>query len=225
MVNETETKPATKKCPHCQSEIPVKAKKCPNCQSDLRNWFNRHPILTILGVFILFIVAVSIIGSGMKKEGYIQSPNEPTKVGEVSQQEQPAQPEKPKIKIFSIGEQTKLGDYILTVNSIKTCVSDNEFIQPSSGNKFIIADITQENVGSIPKDYNLWYFKLQDNKDYSYTTAILSCKEPMFGFGTLQPTMKTRGYITFEIPQGNQPSKLIFTPDWWEMEQIIIEVK
>lgn len=48
----------TKKCKHCQTDIPAGAKKCPQCQGDLRNWPTRHPILTILGLIIIvpFIV-------------------------------------------------------------------------------------------------------------------------------------------------------------------------
>ncbi|HEY4498991.1 MAG TPA: zinc ribbon domain-containing protein [Candidatus Paceibacterota bacterium] len=49
----------TKKCKHCQTDIPKKAKKCPNCQSDLRSWFNRHPFLVILlALILLFIFSV-----------------------------------------------------------------------------------------------------------------------------------------------------------------------
>lgn len=43
----------TKTCPDCQSKISAKAKKCPHCRKDLRSWFARHPILTIIGVLIL----------------------------------------------------------------------------------------------------------------------------------------------------------------------------
>ena len=41
-----------KKCPHCQEEINKKANKCPHCQTDLRWWFARHPIITI--IIVLF---------------------------------------------------------------------------------------------------------------------------------------------------------------------------
>ena len=43
----------TKKCKFCQSEIDKNARKCPQCQADLRSWFSRHPILTIIGLMIL----------------------------------------------------------------------------------------------------------------------------------------------------------------------------
>src|SRR2546423_1408277 len=42
-----------KKCKACQKEIDVKASKCPHCQSDQRNWFLRHPILTVLFALII----------------------------------------------------------------------------------------------------------------------------------------------------------------------------
>lgn len=57
----------TKKCKHCQTDIPLGAKKCPNCQSDLRNWFSRHPILTFLGIIIILPIIFSTISGPSKK--------------------------------------------------------------------------------------------------------------------------------------------------------------
>jgi hypothetical protein len=42
----------TKKCPSCDKDISLKAKRCPYCRQDLRGWFSRHPILTILLILI-----------------------------------------------------------------------------------------------------------------------------------------------------------------------------
>lgn len=52
-----------KKCKSCQSEIDPKATKCPYCQADQRNWFRRHPILTVL--LVLFIIG--LVGSSGNK--------------------------------------------------------------------------------------------------------------------------------------------------------------
>ena len=49
----------TKQCSHCKSEIDATAKKCPKCMTDLRNFFLRHPVWSIIGVLVL----LSIIGS------------------------------------------------------------------------------------------------------------------------------------------------------------------
>lgn len=175
-------------------------------------------ILKLIGGVFVGIIVIIILIAVFSGNG-----EQPKKVGESSGGTEIGT-EQPQTNIFAVGEQVKLGDYILIVNSAESCISDNEFMQPESGKRFVVADISQENTGSEPRSYNLWNFTLQDDKNYSYQTAFANCKEPSFGSGTLQPAMKTRGYITFEIPQGNNPAKLIFSPDWWGTKQIIIEL-
>lgn len=52
-----------KKCSHCQTEVNAKATKCPHCQSDLRSWWRRHPILTIILAIGIGIPVISgIVG-------------------------------------------------------------------------------------------------------------------------------------------------------------------
>lgn len=48
-----------KTCKACKSEIDAKASKCPKCGTDQRNWFARHPILTILGLLLIIPSAIS----------------------------------------------------------------------------------------------------------------------------------------------------------------------
>jgi hypothetical protein len=49
-----------KKCKSCHAEIPDKAKKCSHCGTDQRGWFRRHPILTALGVIIVFFIVIGV---------------------------------------------------------------------------------------------------------------------------------------------------------------------
>ena len=42
-----------KKCRACFKEVEAKAKKCHHCGTDLRSWFGRHKIITVILVFIL----------------------------------------------------------------------------------------------------------------------------------------------------------------------------
>ena len=61
MTNQEKTMSGpTKKCPYCQTDIPAKAKKCPHCQADLRNFFERHSTLTLLGFILLFFYIVGL---------------------------------------------------------------------------------------------------------------------------------------------------------------------
>lgn len=186
--------------------------------SVLKNW------KTWVFAIIFLIIIIAISGDSSK--------NQPTKINQTSETNQSATNQKENQnqealspQIFKIGDKVNLGDYILITNAVSNCKSDNQFSQPKSGNKFIVADITQENSGINPRDYNVWEFKLQDDKDFAYQTAIATCKSPAFSAGTLQSGQKTRGYITFEIPQDNNPSQLIFTPNWLSSEQIVINLK
>jgi len=53
----------TKKCSHCQTDIPRKATKCPNCQSQLKSLPSRHPVLTFFLVVMVFWFMVSLVTS------------------------------------------------------------------------------------------------------------------------------------------------------------------
>ncbi|KKQ26941.1 MAG: hypothetical protein US42_C0018G0015 [Candidatus Magasanikbacteria bacterium GW2011_GWC2_37_14] len=53
---ENTTSVTTKKCRHCQGIVDIKAKKCQHCSSDLRNWFIRHKIISIILIIILYAI-------------------------------------------------------------------------------------------------------------------------------------------------------------------------
>ena len=53
-----------KKCKYCQSEIDAKAKICPKCNKKQGNFFQKHPILTVIvALIIVGIIASSSGGS------------------------------------------------------------------------------------------------------------------------------------------------------------------
>lgn len=51
---------AMRPCKECNQEISSSAKKCPHCGKDQRNFFMRHKIITILGVFIILGMLASM---------------------------------------------------------------------------------------------------------------------------------------------------------------------
>jgi len=53
----------TKQCKQCRTEIDSKASRCPHCQSDLRNWWQKHPVLTI--ILIIFVIPPFLSGFSM----------------------------------------------------------------------------------------------------------------------------------------------------------------
>jgi len=79
------TSEKTKKCPSCDETISAKAKKCSHCRQDLRGWFARHPILTILGIIILTpFVLGSFIFSSVDSEISKDTPPKPERKSELN---------------------------------------------------------------------------------------------------------------------------------------------
>lgn len=111
----------------------------------------------------------------------------------------------------------------MAVNAVSPYTSSNQFIVPKSGNKYVTVDITLQNNAKDPYTYNALEFKLHDNQDYGYTMAM-SDKDPALNTGALQPGEKIRGFITFEIPTNNSPAKLVYTPGFWNLSQIIVDL-
>lgn len=204
-----------KKCKSCQKEIDGKAKKCPYCQTDQRNWFVKHPILTtLLVLFILGVIGTSA-NNGTKKVGTTQTTsNEAT---------QPTTEQAPPTKTYKVGDLVDLNGKTMAVNAVAPYTSGNQFLAPKSGNKFVTVDITLQNNAKDPYTYNALEFKLHDNQDYGYDEAV-SDKTPALSTGTIQPGEKTRGFITFEIPTDNTPAKLVYTPGFWNLSQIIVDL-
>lgn len=54
---------AMKKCPYCMEDVEEEAVVCPHCQRDVRRWWWRHKILTVILIFIGSSFIVSFLGS------------------------------------------------------------------------------------------------------------------------------------------------------------------
>ncbi len=70
-----------KKCKFCHSDIDPKATRCPKCQGDLRNFANRHPILTFLGIIFIvlfWVVTILSLSTSQNKNSKQNSTNIPT---------------------------------------------------------------------------------------------------------------------------------------------------
>jgi len=180
----------TKKCKHCQTDIPIGAKKCPNCQSDLRNWFRRHVVLTVLGSIILFLIIVGAMGS-----------NGPSKIGE-----NPAtNEESSQSQIFKVGDQVEIGDSIITVNKVE--FSDGgSFTKPTAGNEWLNLNLTIENKSNSQQYVTtLGQMFIRDAENNSYQVAVTDkiIENPGFGLdGTIIANSKRTGWVGFEIKKG-----------------------
>jgi hypothetical protein len=95
----------------------------------------------------------------------------------------------------------------ITINSAGVWDSDNMFIKPKNGFIYYTLNVTVINISNETKNVNPLYFSLIDGEGYKYDISFIG-KEPNFGYGSLSPNDKLRGYITFEIIKGATDLKI-----------------
>jgi len=67
MEQNREPSSQTKKCPKCGEDIQTSAKRCKHCQADLRNWFSRHKVITVIMVLAVLVIIAGISGNKSDK--------------------------------------------------------------------------------------------------------------------------------------------------------------
>lgn len=173
----------------------------------------------------VFLALISVSGGLVSRNSGVSmiSNTTPTTVVSSSTASKPEEKKK-EIPTYKIGDSVNMGGKTLTVNGTKPYTSDNPFMAPDSGNKYVAVDISLKNDSSEPFSYNALDFKLQDDKDYQYSHGAFDIS-PYLSYGALQPGQTTRGFIGYEIPVDNVPAKLIFTPGIFGLNQIIVELQ
>ena len=200
----------TKKCKHCQSDIPKKAKVCPQCgkkQGGALKWI------------IIAVVALIIIGSasgGEDEPKKVESNN--TEVGavtEVATREIASQPEE-----FTVGDTVEYKDIKVTLNSV-TENTGSQYNKPTDGNVFLLLDFTIENNSNSELNVSslLCFEAYQDGYSTSESiSALLEISGNQLD-GTVAPGKKMQGSIGYEVPADFKEFEINFNPDVWSSNQ------
>lgn len=204
-------------CKACGEEIAKGVKKCPHCGKDQRNFFMKHKILSGLVIIILLV----IIGSS--------TANKPTKVGTTGSKPTSgtASDTSPaKTQTFSVGDIVKLDDYKVTVNKVYV-VKGNEYAKPESGNEFLAADITVENISNSEQSISsIMMFKIvnKDGRAYDESLTGLTAAKAGQMDGTIGVGRKMTGVYVVEVPKGTKGLELEFDGSLLTTGQVIVKL-
>lgn len=194
------------KCKACGKEI-AKSAKCPGCGKDNRNFFAKHKILTA----ILAILIIAGIGGIFGSSGYdikkVDS-NESSKVEsnenkdeKETKKEEETKTEQQDSRNFAVGETAEKSEsYRISVNSLTEYKSDNEFMQAPEGKKYVVANVTVENLnGSEDMAVSsLMHFNLLSLDGVKYDIALTDAGSQLDG--TVAPGRKLTGNLSYEVP-------------------------
>jgi hypothetical protein len=125
---------------------------------------------------------------------------------------------------FKVGDVVKVGDWQVTVNSVKTS-NGSEFIKPTKG-QFLLLDVSVVNTSSTEQDISsLLNFKLMDSTGISYTETITGDNTPNPPDGKVEAGAPSRGTFTYDVPTSMKAYTFLFEPDITATGESIWDIK
>ena len=202
----------TKKCKHCQSDIPKKAKVCPNCrkkQGGIMKWI------------IIAIVAILLFscGTGNNEDDKKPSNSNPQNVGNVIASEATTTEEVD--NVFEVGEIVETSDLKISFISAEEYKSDNQFIQPKDGNVFYRMEFEFENLSDSDTYVSSYNFTCYAD-DYDMEAKYFDSLDLN---ATLSKGKKTKGSVFFEVPKDAKEITLEYELNFFTEDKVIFKVK
>lgn len=208
--NTTTTQGETKKCKYCQSDIPKKAKVCPVCKKKQK----KNIVLIIILIFVILSFTMCGTMCGLLGDAVDETVKEETKKEDALK--------KLAKKKFKVGETVTTDDMEIKYLSVKDYKSDNEFMQPKKGYKYIKAEFEFVNK-SKEDDLSVSTLSFSCNADdYEVETVYMDDNELD---ADLSPGKKAKGPIFFEVPKDAKSIEIQYESDWWDSIKFIFIAK
>ena len=142
--------------------------------------------------------------------------------GEVKEESKEEVKEEVPNNVYKVGETLETGKVKITFQSAEDYTSDNMFIEPDEGNKYIRAYFVVENTGNTDTLVSSYDFDCYAD-DSAADTPLLTDK--MLSSTTLSPGRKAEGYVYYEVPQNAQKIEIEYETSYWTQKKVIFVVK
>ena len=187
---------------------------------------NKKSILKKWWVWAIAVVVVlGIIGSGEPTES-TSSNNSQVNSGKVTNDniDKKEEPKEEVKDIYSVGEEVKLNDNILVVNSVEKSAGD-EWDTPKEGNEYIIVTVTIRNDGKSEISYNPYDFDMQNSKGQVTEQAFTIINtDTALSSGELVSGGEVSGTIVFEQPVGDPGLVLKYKANMFSDKEVKIKI-
>lgn len=177
--------------------------------------------LIAFGVSLLFMVLIFSAKSPSDKN------SSPKKVEDKSsstntQKKQDASNKKE--VIINVGETAEIDDKLFKVVSIQRNYPGGKYSTLPTGKEWVLVNVYIENKGQKEKSYNSYDFKMEDSSGDRKSNAYVSDVVDELHSGDLAQGGKKLGNIVFEVPKDDKGLKLIYEPNMFNDEKVIVKL-
>lgn len=163
-----------------------------------KNWFARHKVLTVIGIMVIIGIIAGAAGGGDSEPKTTNTTDNSS-----SSSEQKTE--------FTKGETVSFDSRELTVTDVqRNYQTGNEYLQPESGNEFVIVTVTLKNNSDSNMDYNTFDFKLQDSNGVQKDEDFTVLSEGKLNSGSLAPGGTVTGKLGYQVMKDDAKLKLIY---------------
>ena len=214
----------TKRCKHCQTEIPVGAKVCPNCRK--KQGMGCLPKILIAVAVVVILAVVVSMGSGDSSSGIDNSGAADTAANKTESAEATETEPEEESNVVKVGGSYEKDGLKFTVEDadLDYEVEDDEFgfYDLDDGMKYVAAEFTFENTGDTDQYVSIYDFDCYaDNK---------SCEQQYISDDDFVNVNLSSGrnvsFTTFyAVPEDASSIELEYTADIWSDEKIVVQLK
>jgi hypothetical protein len=111
--------------------------------------------------------------------------------------------------------------FVIKVNKLTDFKYREPMDPPKAGNKFVSIEVEYLNPTEKPIECNMGDWKLLDQDGYAYDVSP-NYKQPELPFTAINPGMRVKGWITFEVQKTATKFKAQFQPDAYSTENVVV---
>ncbi len=123
-----------------------------------------------------------------------------------------------------VGESAVLEGLKLTLTDVQRSLSIGQFEKAESGKEFIIVNVRLENVDTKTHSYNAFNFRIQTAGGQVLDPGFVTV-EPRLGSGDLVAEGKVEGKVGFETPREEGHQYILYKPNAFKSDRIVIQVQ
>lgn len=190
------------------------------CKKDGQKKTFSTTALVICGIWFL----IGILGSSNRDDTQVASSsivsdniNEPKAEAETKTEPKAKEIQEVKDKYY-VGDKWQNKYVNVSFDACGEYESDNQFIQPADGNKYVYATFTFENIGNSDTTVGYWDFDCYAD---GYACDGMYVADDAGFTQTLSSGRKISGSVYFEVPENATEIEFEYSPSFWTSEKIV----